>query len=129
MKNNKRIPIIEDQMNLVFLHLYDDNFGVIAKMSGIPDLIMIMPSDKGFIPELGKSYSCSVSLTRFGRFTYNKRTYRLAIGVRSELGSIFDEINYECDFGPGQKKERFSNNPFENLSDLFNRKEENGNDA
>lgn len=116
MIKGKKIPIVNIEMDLVFQHLYDNNYGVIAneRMWGKAELVLIMPS--GFTPRLGESYTCRVSGTHMGYFIHNGRKYKLYIATRKDIAGVIDEIDFEV--GQEMTKGEFKNNPFEVLKNL-----------
>jgi len=113
----QRIPTLTDQMILVFKHLYDNNFGVIAssRRHGSARLVLIMPHD--FIPRLNSVYECNVSLTN-GVFVYNGKQYELAVATLLNRSSIIDEFNVKYDEVVKNSNKQFSNNPFSKLKEL-----------
>jgi hypothetical protein len=115
MIKGKKIPMVNIEMDLVFQHLYDDNYGVIAneRMWGKAELVLIMPSE--FTPRLGESYTCVVSST-MGSFVYNGRKYKFYIARRKDNAGFIDEIDFEV--GQEMTKGEFKNNPFEVLKNL-----------
>lgn len=112
-KTKKRIRLtrIQDEMTLTFQHLYDDKFGVIVdtrQRYSWDRRTLIVPSE--FVPRLGESYDCYVSMTG-GFFTYNNEEFKLAIAVRKDGGNIIDEIEYKFGkIGEEKSEPEFSTN-------------------
>lgn len=86
-------------MDLVFINLYDDNFGVIVdtRERWVHRRTLIMPD--GFVPLLNKEYRCSVVESQFGSFIYNDEEFKLAFATIQNQASIIDKIDYRLKNG------------------------------
>ena len=80
-------------MNLIFKHLYDNKWGCIQKPRyNWERPTIIFPND--FDPEIGKSYSCNITLTT-GTFVYNDTDYNVSIAHLEDRAGIIEEIDYK----------------------------------
>lgn len=80
-------------MRLAFEHLYDNRYGYIQKSRNrweSPTITFPL----GFVPEIGKKYSCRIIPTN-ATFVYNDVTYNVSSAYLENCAGITEEINYE----------------------------------
>lgn len=80
-------------MNLIFRHLYDDKYAFFPRKEKWQTPTITLAS--GFIPEVGKSYNCTVVNTMIGTFVYNGIKYDLSIAKLSDEANILDRLDYQ----------------------------------
>lgn len=84
----------EKKEKLVFLHLYDDKYGVVVKATRRwerPKLIMPL----GFVPRVKQSYDCFIMDTVNGVFVFNNVQYDLSFATLKKEGSFIDVLDHE----------------------------------